>query len=240
MAEYERLRRSPAHTTIFGTRMESRFHAGFVISLDLTRWVIRAQFRCTWIGRFCCDPTPLQSSTWAGAQSRGVERRGLRSEEAARQRLASKLNFLVRARREAVPASAFPVFALTTDNWDDYGPQVQFHLSYVDVKGSETRLGAVKILQRTSESDGSIEVAKTTRLPKAFAAVDDSFVSLGQDDEYYKGLHTILGSKSGDVLDALRDIAWRPALADLLWWPRGTSRRTRCRSNNSFCRYVNA
>lgn len=125
----------------------------------------------------------------------------------------SKLKFLVRAHRQPIPSSPRPVFVLTTDNWDDYGHQVQFHLSYVDEKGSNTRLGAVKILQRTSGDGDPVEVAKTTRLPEAFSALEDTFVSLGQDDEYYKGLHSLLGSKSGDVLDALRDIAWRPAFA---------------------------
>ncbi|ONQ74867.1 hypothetical protein A8E07_38485 [Burkholderia cenocepacia] len=60
------------------------------------------------------------------------------------------------------------MFVLTTDNWDDFGHQVQFHLSYVDAEGKETRLGAVKILQRTSADDEPIELAKTTHLPNSF------------------------------------------------------------------------
>jgi ABC-type cobalamin/Fe3+-siderophores transport system ATPase subunit len=105
------------------------------------------------------------------------------------------------------------VFVLTTDNWDDYGHQVQFHLNYLDANGKSTRLGAVKILQRTSADGKPIELAKTTKLPDSFPELSESFVSLGQEDEYYQGLHTLFGQKSGEVLDALRDIAWRPAFA---------------------------
>ncbi|MBR8251680.1 AAA family ATPase [Burkholderia cenocepacia] len=105
------------------------------------------------------------------------------------------------------------MFVLTTDNWDDFGHQVQFHLSYVDAEGKETRLGAVKILQRTSADDEPIELAKTTHLPNSFPSLDENFVSLGQEDDYYKKLQSLFGNKSGNVLDALRDIAWRPAYA---------------------------
>lgn len=105
------------------------------------------------------------------------------------------------------------MFVLTTDNWDDYGHQVQFHLSYVDAKGNDTRLGAVKILQRTSADGEPIELAKTTQLLDAFSELGEEFVSLGQDDDYYQSIHTLFGNKSGDVLDALRDIARRPAFA---------------------------
>lgn len=125
----------------------------------------------------------------------------------------SKLNFLLRAWRQSIPAEPRPVFVLTTDNWDDYGHKVQFHLSYVDAGGSTTRLGPVKILQRTNEDGQPIEVAKTTKLPEAFSELGKEFVSLGQEEDYYKSLHALFGSKTGDILDSLRDIAWRPTFA---------------------------
>ena len=125
----------------------------------------------------------------------------------------SKLEFRVRALRQAAPSSPRPVFVLATDKWNDYGHVVQFHLSYIDGNGETTRLGAVKILQRTSPDGAPIELANVTKLPEAFSTLSEDFVSLGQEDDYYKTLRTLMGDKSGAVLDALRDISWRPAFA---------------------------
>lgn len=124
-----------------------------------------------------------------------------------------KLKFFVRSRRKPIPQSPRPLFVLATDNWDDYGHQVQFHLSYIDSEGNETRLGPVKILQRTSVDGEPFELATATKLADAFSELDENFISLGQEDNYYQELNKLFGEKSGDVLDALRDIAWRPAFA---------------------------
>lgn len=125
----------------------------------------------------------------------------------------TKLNFLLRAYRQSIPSVPRPAFVLTTDNWDDYGHKVQFHLSYVDAEGSTTRLGPVKILQKTNVDGQPIDVAKTTKLPEAFSGLSEEFVSLGQEEDYYKNLHALFGSKTSDILDSLRDIAWRPTFA---------------------------
>lgn len=126
--------------------------------------------------------------------------------------LSSTLKFLVRTRTQPIPRSLRSVFFLTTDGWNDYGYVVQFHLSYVDKNGRSTRLGAVKILQGTAKGASS-EVEEATKLPSEFSMLGENFISLGQEDDYYKLLHEILGSKASVVLDSLRDIAWRPALA---------------------------
>ena len=125
----------------------------------------------------------------------------------------TQLKFLVRKHRESAPKTPRPVFLLTTDNWDDFGHRVQFHLAYADAEGVETRIGALKILQRTSGADESIEVASITNLPNSFSELGNEFISLGQDEDYYKGIHSLLGQSAGTVLAVLRDIAWQPAFA---------------------------
>lgn len=125
----------------------------------------------------------------------------------------TNLKFLVRSREGAAPRTPRPAFLLTTDKWDDFGHQVQFHLSYADARGTETRIGTVKILQRTSKADEPIAVASLTRLPPSFPELGDEFISLGQDDDYYKRLHALFADGVDAVLEALRDIAMRPALA---------------------------
>ncbi|MGC4397530.1 AAA family ATPase [Hydrogenophaga sp. T2] len=127
--------------------------------------------------------------------------------------MSEKLRFVVLSRREVLPAAPRPLMVVRTDAWNDFGYQVQFHLTYVDEKNYQTHLGTLKVLQRVSAPGEAIGLAKSTVLPESFQALDDSFVSLGQDDDYYKGLHELMGAQAGDVLTALRDIAWLPALA---------------------------
>lgn len=127
--------------------------------------------------------------------------------------MSTNVQFLVRSRERAAPRTPRPAFLLTTDNWDDFGHQVQFHLSYADARGTETRIGTVKILQRTSKADEPIAVASLTRLPSSFPELGDEFISLGQSDAYYKQLHALFDDGADAVLEALRDIAMRPALA---------------------------
>ncbi|UUZ67919.1 hypothetical protein LP416_26565 [Polaromonas sp. P2-4] len=123
------------------------------------------------------------------------------------------MKFLVRSRGQVVAKAPRPAFVLTTDKWDDFGHEVQLHLAYLDAQDSETRVGTVKILQRTGDDEEPIAVASRTKLPASFDELGKGFISLGQEEDYYKNLHQLLGRQVGGVLSALRDIAWQPALA---------------------------
>ncbi len=125
----------------------------------------------------------------------------------------SELRFVVAERKELIPTSPGPYFVLLKDNWDDFGHKVQFQFSFVDAIGERIRLGAVKILQRTSDDSRSIEVATQTRLPTEFSELPPEYISIGQDDEYYQFLHSLSTVDAPAVLRALRDIAWSPAFA---------------------------
>lgn len=146
--------------------------------------------------------------------------------------MSSKPTFVVVKYKQPVPAELRPAFSLARDSWDDYGNKVQFHLSYVDSAGSITWFGPVKVLHRISKSSEPIAIAETTKLPANFTELGDEFVSLGQDDDYYKRLHKVLGEKVGEVLDALRDIAWSPALATD-FEPTATFRNAMMRENGA-------
>jgi len=127
--------------------------------------------------------------------------------------MSTEVLFLVRSRERPAPKTPRPAFLLTTDRWDDFSHQVQFHLSYADAEGIETRIGTVKILKRTSKADEPISVASLSKLPSSFQKLGDDFISLGQDDGYYKKLYELFANDADSVLEALRDIAMRPALA---------------------------
>jgi hypothetical protein len=121
--------------------------------------------------------------------------------------------FLVRAHRQPLTGSPRSVLVLTTDNWDDFGHKVQLHLAYIDEGGKEHRIGTVKFLQRESATLESTVVSTNTQLPVSFNELDERYISLGQEEDYYKGLHALFGSEVGSILTALKDIAWQPSLA---------------------------
>lgn len=125
-----------------------------------------------------------------------------------------KFVFLVRSRGSSLPGNPRDVFVLTTDNWDDFGHKIQFYLAYINAQGKEKRIGGVKILHRINNASEPIVIASTTKLAQTkFTKLDDQFISLGQEDDYYKELFTLCGENVEEVLVALRDIAWQPAIA---------------------------
>lgn len=127
--------------------------------------------------------------------------------------MVKKLKFQVVASRTKTTQVPQSSFSFATDNWDDFGYKVQFHLTYTDEDGKTIRLGVVKILKKINQENEPIKLAEITKLPNDFSCLDESFISLGQEDKYYKNIYDFFGPQSGDILDALRDIAWQPAFA---------------------------
>lgn len=95
------------------------------------------------------------------------------------------------------------VIYLHKDGWNDWFKyETMFYLSYVDEKGNTFDLGSVKIGQRGMEG-------RTPDLPSTFEALDDSFFTLGQSEDYYENIKQLEhGELREDILAALRDIAY--------------------------------
>ena len=105
------------------------------------------------------------------------------------------------------------VFALSTDEWDDFSYKVHFRLSYFDEAGNETEIGEVKILSSKAADSDAVQVNERTMLPSGFESLPETFISLGQSESYYETLFKLFGDRAGKALVALRDIAWHPQLA---------------------------
>lgn len=115
------------------------------------------------------------------------------------------MRFLRRAYRTTIKPKSFPTFGLTTNSWDDYGTKCLFHLNYYPKPDSVIAIGSIKILQKDKD---------TTVIPDDFEALDETFISLGQDIGFYQNLLEHCGRPMAeDVLTALQDIAWKPPLA---------------------------
>ena len=102
------------------------------------------------------------------------------------------------------------------DNWDDYGFQISFMAYCAPMKSdlSWRVIGPVKILQEKSEGgEGPIEILQRTHLPSTFERLPPSFISLGQNQSYYKKIDEYFDIESDAILRSLRDIAVSPGLA---------------------------
>lgn len=97
-------------------------------------------------------------------------------------------------------------FLLVADNWDDYSHLTTFGLVYFD-NGEKYFIDNVKI--------GSNQNAITIKtLPVEFNSLNDSFVSLGQSEDYYKRLNKLFGKMITSVLYSLKDAAFFSEVSD--------------------------
>lgn len=108
--------------------------------------------------------------------------------------------FKVKKFKQALVSESYPIFSLSHDNWDDFGTKCTFHLRYHKSQLESVLIGEVKILQKKED---------TTELPSEFHSLNDKYISLGQDIDYYSNLINIIGgSESELILEALNDISW--------------------------------
>lgn len=115
---------------------------------------------------------------------------------------------------EQEPDGLHNCFVIKGDNWNDHQHHVRFDLSYYDGGGQHSYIGKVKILRRLPYGTTKV-VEHATRLPKEFGEdIGESFISLGQNEDYYRELGAQFGIADAlDILRSLRDIAEMPGLA---------------------------
>lgn len=113
------------------------------------------------------------------------------------------MRFRTRIARDK-PRSTDPDGAyLEANNWDDFTYKTLWTLWVV--RGSEVHeIGGVKI--------GDHEDSRRPSVPDTFAALPDSYFSLGQDEDYYDNLNQLGEKARRDVLTALNDIAFSSTL----------------------------
>lgn len=97
-----------------------------------------------------------------------------------------------------------PTFQLVRDGWNDWFKwYTLYSVRSIQADGSVVELGQAKIGRR-----GMVETDGATPLPPFFEALDGTYFSLGQDENYYE----TLGSLGADVrvgfLQAMRDCAF--------------------------------
>jgi predicted ATPase len=103
-------------------------------------------------------------------------------------------------------------FVLVPNSWDDFSHRTSFILQQQRDGGELRPIGTVKIIEKSPKrgEDGKFRPA----IPADFDELRPNFVSLGQDEDYYRNLLKFLGREpAGKVLSSLSDISWEPDLA---------------------------
>lgn len=99
------------------------------------------------------------------------------------------------------------LFSLHRDAWDDFGYKTQYQLIYHG-RGDETYIGNVKLLKKSQDETrrGILDEGSLTRL-------SSDFCSLGQSLDYYERIAELPADDRVALLQAIRDVVYRPTLA---------------------------
>ncbi len=97
-----------------------------------------------------------------------------------------------------------PVCVLVKDNWNDWFKWYTLYSATIIMPdGTQVDLGGVKIGRQ-----GMVETQGSTELPAIFEALDPTFFSLGQSENYYETLIPLGDPVRIAYLEALRDCAF--------------------------------
>ncbi len=108
---------------------------------------------------------------------------------------------------------------LVVDNWDDWGKfRTMFTLYVVDADGTTHEPGSVKVgevgLQARSGREPIEPGFRAPTLPQQFDQLQANHFSLGQTENYYETLNALDPAFKDEILLALRDCAFEPAIFD--------------------------
>ncbi|MGL5053622.1 MAG: AAA family ATPase [Cetobacterium sp.] len=90
-------------------------------------------------------------------------------------------------------------FYLEDRNWNDFGYNTTFVLYYMDNSKEIIEIGPVKILNIDNKDTGRI------LLKNKYIILDENFISLGQNYEYYENIFKVPNFNGEKILEKLRD-----------------------------------
>lgn len=97
----------------------------------------------------------------------------------------------------------YPLFQLQPVPWDDYGKKTLFSVFFWPNDKNKLSIGKVKIISSDPKNyNGNGQIV----MPPYFKSLNDSYVSLGQNIEYYKQLHNITVFNSEEYLKGINDL----------------------------------
>lgn len=109
----------------------------------------------------------------------------------------------------------YPCVFLESNNWDDYSFKTTFYVSLYEAEGRIINIGQTKIVKRDlSVEDGKHDAWTLDFLPEYFENLSYEFVSLGQDESYYKNLKKLDSKFLNEILVGLRDCGYERGYLD--------------------------
>ncbi len=103
------------------------------------------------------------------------------------------------------------------DNWNDYGHQTSFGMSFCNEYGQVFEVGSVKILHIEDDEEEAYTLHTKNIIGSQVESLDSTFCSLGQDLSYYKNLQKFLPDEYQNVLSRMNDIAVFDEIKDRVW-----------------------
>lgn len=108
------------------------------------------------------------------------------------------------------PPQGQPAVYLEKDNWNDWFTWItQYQVCLVTAEGAIVRFGNVKIGRKGMSDTNAI-----TQIPAVVPYLDETYFSLGQDENYYETLNTLGSEFRESYLVAMRDCAFNLAILD--------------------------
>jgi predicted ATPase len=101
----------------------------------------------------------------------------------------------------------YPYFHLQSNDWDDFGRETTFYLTYHSKLNDYYSFGSVKI------TDGITEMTNLV-IKSKFITLEDSFCSIGQKEVYYTGIQAYFGINTASILYALKDASYFTEIND--------------------------
>ncbi|NVZ53457.1 ATP-binding protein [Pseudomonas sp. B6002] len=101
----------------------------------------------------------------------------------------------------------YPCIVFVKIDWDDFNYKTQFRLFFFEDPACDpTRWGDTKILHQGNP---------VTKVPAHFTELDETYVSLGQNLDFYENARRNIGAKLGRAaLEAINDVVLTPKLQD--------------------------
>ncbi|RMA90230.1 ATP-dependent nuclease [Priestia megaterium] len=115
----------------------------------------------------------------------------------------------------AITATQELVIFLIHDSWNDWWEYQTLYSMYISYAGKLEWIGSTKIANINTIYKGN---TISDELPEQFEKLEENYVSLGQDSDYYKNLNKLGADIRENILDKLNDLALKQHTFEKVRW----------------------